>query len=89
MMINGEKMPELLMSVIRFVVPQKDHTLKKLLILYWDVVEKKNAQGQLLSEFILVWYQILFLMSIGCSLYLAMRFETTSLIPTSTFAVQH
>lgn len=51
---NGEKLPQLLMSIIRFITPSKDHTLKKLLLIYWEVFDKKSPDGKLLSELILV-----------------------------------
>ncbi|CAJ0957695.1 unnamed protein product, partial [Mesorhabditis belari] len=55
-MINsGEKMsPGMLMYVIRFCLPSNDHTLKKVLLLFWEIVPKTNPQGKLLHEMILV-----------------------------------
>jgi hypothetical protein len=58
LMLNGETMPSLLMTVIRFCVPCDDHTVKKLLLLYWEVVDKTGADGKLLPEMILVWYAL-------------------------------
>lgn len=52
--INGERMPGILMTVIRFVMPTTDHTLKKLLQIFWEVVPKYGADGKLLHEMILV-----------------------------------
>lgn len=40
--------------IIRFVMPQDDHTLKKLLLLYWEIVPKTSPDGKLLHEMILV-----------------------------------
>jgi len=37
-------------------VPIKDRHVRKLLLLFWEVVEKKSADGKLLHEMILVWY---------------------------------
>ena len=54
-MLNGDPMPSLLMFVIRFVVPSKNKTLKKLLLIYWEIAHKKNPDGKLKQEFILVW----------------------------------
>lgn len=48
-------MPKLLMTVIRFVVPSDDHKLKKLLLIYWEVIDKTGPDGKLLPEMILVW----------------------------------
>jgi coatomer subunit beta len=43
------------MFVIRFVVVSKNKTLKKLCLIYWEIVPKKNPDGKLKQEFILVW----------------------------------
>lgn len=53
--LNGESMPKMLMVVIRFVVPCDDHKLKKLLLIYWEVIDKCGPDGKLLPEMILVW----------------------------------
>lgn len=53
--LNGESMPKMLMVVIRFVVPCDDHKLKKLLLMYWEVIDKTGPDGKLLPEMILVW----------------------------------
>ncbi|CAE1278904.1 COPB1 [Acanthosepion pharaonis] len=54
LILNGEKMPSLLMIIIRFVMPLHDHTIKKLLLIFWEVVPKCHADGKLLQEMILV-----------------------------------
>jgi coatomer subunit beta len=54
MMLNGEKFPSLLMTIIRFVMPVADHTLKKLLLLFWEIVPKNTPDGKLMHEMILV-----------------------------------
>ncbi|KAF7247121.1 hypothetical protein EG68_09147 [Paragonimus skrjabini miyazakii] len=54
LIINGEKLPNLLMTVIRFVMPSQDHIIKKLLLLFWEVVPKYGPDGKLLHEMILV-----------------------------------
>jgi len=54
MMMQGDKFPSLLMIIIRFVMPQEDHMLKKLLLLFWEIVPKTNNEGKLLHEMILV-----------------------------------
>lgn len=52
--VNGERYRDLLMIVIRFVMPSQDHTIKKLLHLFWEVAPKYSADGKLLHEMILV-----------------------------------
>jgi len=54
LMLNGEKLPGLLMTIIRFVLPLQNHTIKKLLLIYWEIVPKVSADGKLLHEMILV-----------------------------------
>jgi len=54
MMLNGDKFPSLLMIIIRYVMPSQDHTLKKLLLIFWEIVPKHTADGKLLQEMILV-----------------------------------
>lgn len=54
LMINGESYPKLLMTIIRFVVTCNDHRVKKLLMIYWEVVEKTKEDGDLKEEMILV-----------------------------------
>jgi coatomer subunit beta len=43
-----------LQTIIRFVMPVDDHTIKKLLLLYWEIVPKRSDDGKLLHEMILV-----------------------------------
>mmetsp|Transcript_18225 Transcript_18225/g.50264 ORF Transcript_18225/g.50264 Transcript_18225/m.50264 type:complete len:959 (-) Transcript_18225:211-3087(-) len=54
LMLNGEQLGSLLMKVIQYVVPNEDKTLKKLLYLYLEAVEKRSADGHLLPEMILI-----------------------------------
>lgn len=53
--LNGEQYPKLLMPVIKFCLNTDNHFIKKLLLLYWEVVDKKTKEGNLLHEMILVW----------------------------------
>lgn len=52
--LNGEKLPSLLMTIIRFVMPIQDHMIKKLLLIFWEVVPKYTPDGKMLHEMILV-----------------------------------
>lgn len=54
LMLNGEKFPSLLMTIIRFVMPSNDHTIKKLLLIFWEIVPKSTPDGKLMQEMILV-----------------------------------
>lgn len=52
--LNGDSMPDLLMHIIRFVMPSKNKELKKLLYFYWEVCPKLDDQGKMRHEMILV-----------------------------------
>jgi len=54
LMINGESYPKLLMTIIKFVVASTDHRVKKLLTIYWEIVDKCKENGDLKEEMILV-----------------------------------
>uniref|UniRef100_A0A0K8S656 Coatomer subunit beta n=1 Tax=Lygus hesperus TaxID=30085 RepID=A0A0K8S656_LYGHE len=54
MISNGERLPGLLMHIIRFILPSQDHTIKKLLLIFWEIVPKTYPDGKLLQEMILV-----------------------------------
>ena len=53
-MLNGDPMPNLLMHIIRFVMPSKSKPLKKLLYFYYEICPKLDASGKLKQEMILV-----------------------------------
>lgn len=53
-MLRGEQLPKVLMTVIRFCITSESHELKKLLTLYWEVVDKYEPSGKLRPEMILV-----------------------------------
>lgn len=53
-MLEGNPLPELLMHIIRFVMPSKNKKLKKLLYFYWEIVPKLDNEGKLRHEMILV-----------------------------------
>lgn len=62
-MLNGDAMPQLLMHIIRFVMPSKSKALKKLLYFYYEICPKLDAGGKLKQEMILVWYSTIDLVS--------------------------
>jgi len=55
LVLSGEEMPRVLMTVIRFCITVEDHALQKLLMFYYEAVRKYDLQGKLLPEMILVW----------------------------------
>jgi coatomer subunit beta len=54
MMLGGEPMPRILMTVIRFCINTEHHEFKKLLMLFWEIVPKYDLEKKLLPEMILV-----------------------------------
>ncbi|KAH1012879.1 coatomer subunit beta [Dendroctonus ponderosae] len=55
MILAGERLPAgFLMMIIRYVLPLPDHTAKKLLLIFWEIVPKTTPDGKLLQEMILV-----------------------------------
>lgn len=58
LLCNGDtSCHQLLMHIIRFVLPnQKNKLLKKLVLLYFEVIPKVDKEGKLLQEMILLWY---------------------------------
>ncbi|KAJ5753163.1 hypothetical protein N7520_010080 [Penicillium odoratum] len=53
-LLNGNPMPDLLMHIIRFVMPSKSKPLKKLLYFYYEICPKHDSTGKLKQEMILV-----------------------------------
>lgn len=54
-MLNGDPMPQILMHIIRFVMPSKSKALKKLLYFFYEICPKHDSTGKLKQEMILVW----------------------------------
>ncbi|KAF5215831.1 hypothetical protein ECC02_011440 [Trypanosoma cruzi] len=52
--LNGEPQNHMIMSVIKYITPLEDHLIKKLVLYFWEVVEKTDKNGKLLSEMILI-----------------------------------
>ncbi|CAD7972060.1 unnamed protein product [Amoebophrya sp. A120] len=53
-MVNGESFSQLLMQVIQYTVTSNNHRIKKLLMLYWEIVDKYKENGEWKEEMILV-----------------------------------
>lgn len=52
--INGEPQNHMIMTVIKHIVPVDDHLVKKLLLYFWEVIDKTDKDGKLLSVIILI-----------------------------------
>ncbi|PPR84544.1 hypothetical protein GOBAR_AA36167 [Gossypium barbadense] len=54
LLLNGETLPQLFITIVRYVLPSEDHTVQKLLLLYLEIIEKTDAKGRVLPEMILI-----------------------------------
>ncbi|KPI88169.1 putative coatomer beta subunit [Leptomonas seymouri] len=45
--VNGEAQNHLIMTVIRYITPIDDHLIKKLVLYFWEVIDKRDANGLL------------------------------------------
>lgn len=54
LLLNGETLPQLFISIVRYVLPSEDHTIQKLLLLYLEIIDKTDAKGKVLPEMILI-----------------------------------
>jgi coatomer subunit beta len=56
---DESKADELLMDVIKFVMPSNNKKLKKLCLLFLENVGKYDSNGNMKHEMILVWYPLI------------------------------
>ncbi|KAF7030280.1 hypothetical protein CFC21_041855 [Triticum aestivum] len=55
LLLNGYTIPHLLATVVRYVVPSEEHVIQRLLLLYLEVVDKRDgASGKVSPEMILI-----------------------------------
>jgi len=54
--MSGEPQQKLLFPVIRYVLPSTYKPLKKLVLYFFEIIERTTRDGKLLDEMILVWY---------------------------------
>ncbi|KAE9621255.1 hypothetical protein Lal_00023667 [Lupinus albus] len=54
LLLNGETIPHLFITIIRYVLPSEDHTIQKLLLLYLEIIDKTDSHGKVLPEMILI-----------------------------------
>ncbi|KAI3956159.1 hypothetical protein MKW92_021568 [Papaver armeniacum] len=54
LLLNGETLPQLFITIVRYVLPSQDHTIQKLLLLYLEIIDKTDSQGKVLPEMILI-----------------------------------
>ncbi|XP_074288079.1 coatomer subunit beta-1-like [Silene latifolia] len=54
LLLNGETIPQLFITIIRYVLPSEDHTIQKLLLFYLEIIDKTDSRGKILPEMILI-----------------------------------
>ncbi|CAA2999017.1 coatomer subunit beta-1-like [Olea europaea subsp. europaea] len=54
LLLNGETLPHLFITIVRYVLPSEDHTVQKLLLLYLEIIDKTDGKGRVLPEMILI-----------------------------------
>ncbi|KAL3536033.1 hypothetical protein ACH5RR_004494 [Cinchona calisaya] len=54
LLLNGETLPQLFITIVRYVLPSEDHTVQKLLLLYLEIIDKTDGKGKVLPEMILI-----------------------------------
>merc|ERR1712176_1566934 len=54
LVLNGETLPTIFITIVRFVLPSENHAVQKLLLLYMEILEKTDSSGKLLPEMILI-----------------------------------
>ncbi|KAK8966193.1 Coatomer subunit beta-1 [Platanthera guangdongensis] len=54
LLLNGETLPQLFITIVRYVLPSEDHTIQKLLLLYLEIIDKTDSSGRILPEMILI-----------------------------------
>ncbi|XP_074268072.1 coatomer subunit beta-1-like isoform X1 [Silene latifolia] len=59
LLLNGETIPQLFITIIRYVLPSEDHTIQKLLLLYLEMIDKTDSRGKVLPEMILICQNLL------------------------------
>ncbi|KAG6390993.1 hypothetical protein SASPL_148739 [Salvia splendens] len=54
LLLNGETLPQIFITIVRYVLPSEDHTVQKLLLLYLEIIDKTDGKGRVLPEMILI-----------------------------------
>jgi len=54
MLLNGEDVSSIFITIVRYVLPSEDHTIQKLLLLYLESIKKTDSNGKILPEMILI-----------------------------------
>ena len=54
LLMNGEHLPQIFITIVRYVLPSEDHLVQKLLLLYMEIIEKTDSEGVIASRMILI-----------------------------------
>jgi len=44
LLMNGEHLPQIFITIVRYVLPSEDHLVQKLLLLYMEIIERRTAK---------------------------------------------
>ncbi|RXH77286.1 hypothetical protein DVH24_023560 [Malus domestica] len=58
LLLNGDTIPHLFITIIRYVLLSENHTIKKLLLFYLEIIYKTNSKGKVLSEMNLIYQNL-------------------------------
>ena len=51
--INGLHTTPLIMPIVQYIAPLEDHAIKKLLFIFFEIIQKKKADGTVINEMLL------------------------------------
>ena len=88
-LLNGEQLPALFITIVRYVLPSENHFVQKLLLLYMETISKTDEQGKLLPEMILICQNLrtyLLNDSISDSIYGRYEYRTSTRQPTRSLS---
>lgn len=54
MILQDENFPPMIMTVVQFAMRVDSHDMKKLLMLYWEIIEKTNPDGRMKEEMVML-----------------------------------
>ncbi|KAB2595171.1 coatomer subunit beta-1-like [Pyrus ussuriensis x Pyrus communis] len=54
LLLNGNTIPYLFITIICYVLFSEDHTVQKLILLYLVIIDKTDSKGKVMPEMILI-----------------------------------
>ncbi|KAJ4848887.1 hypothetical protein Tsubulata_042586 [Turnera subulata] len=53
LLLEDETLPQLFMTIVRYVLPSQDHAVQRLLLLYLEAIDRTDSKGNTLQEMVL------------------------------------